>query len=97
MREIDMSPRPVVRFTRGGKITYPNVVPQVVTKERADEIWAARGLQHALTMTIEEEAYIRAVWDAMERNAAFMDAFHIVRRGVFLVNAQKVVGVDTGV
>lgn len=74
--------RDIIRFEGNEKTVYKNVIPEIVTRERAEEIWANRGLCWALTMTIHEEAYIRNLWDTMPGNTCFMDAFFRVKKGL---------------
>jgi hypothetical protein len=95
-REIKLTPRRIVRWYPGGsRVVHENITPTPFSRERAEDIWEARrGLEQALTMTLEEEAYVHAVWDTMSGSSSFMSAFHVIRGGKYLVNKGVVKGVD---
>lgn len=52
--------------------------------ERAQAIWAQRGLQHDLSrsdMTPAERAYVNQVWDTMGDRASWMSTFYEILAG----------------
>jgi len=55
----------------------------IMTRKRAQEIWAARSrYENALAMTKEEDAYVKRVWDTIpDGRSTFMTAFHLIRNG----------------
>jgi len=54
-----------------------------MTQERAKQIWAQRGPQNSIThaMTSEEIQYVNDIWDTMNGNTSFMDAFFRIMNG----------------
>ena len=46
-----------------------------MTKERAEESWAARGPQNELRMSPAEDQEISAIWQTMPGWSCFMSAF----------------------
>jgi hypothetical protein len=59
-------------------------VAKVITKERAESLWERRELfgeweGRNSSLTMEERAFIGAVWDDQQGDTSFNDAFHNIR------------------
>jgi hypothetical protein len=84
MQTINFSPRKIVRWDNG-RTVHLNITPKPFGKERAEEIYASRSpWQGCVTkqMTLEEEAYVMAVWDTIPSGSScFMSAFFEILNG----------------
>ncbi len=92
LNTINMSPRTVVRWEGGKKTEHPNTTPEHFGKERAEAI-AKQAQEYAKSspwvesihrfMTLGEEAYVHAVWDAIPSGqSCWFDAFNLIWKGV---------------
>jgi hypothetical protein len=52
----------------------------MLTKERAHKAWEARGAEQTVehTLTKDECAYVKLIWDHMPGNSTWMDAFFLI-------------------
>lgn len=48
-----------------------------ISKARADQIWAGRGMENSINPTPTEDAIIRALWDQLDGSSSYMGAFFI--------------------
>lgn len=53
----------------------------MLTKERAEEVWAVRGMQNEVKVTKEEDAYVRRVWATLPGTSSWMSAFYLILNG----------------
>jgi hypothetical protein len=49
--------------------------------ERAEEIWARRGLQNKVTVAEGEDTYVSELWAQMDGNTCWMTAFFEILNG----------------
>lgn len=65
------------------KFPRTKATPAPFGPERAEEIWAQRGLEHEVShaMTDGEDEYVHAVWSTMPGHTCWADAFHRIRLG----------------
>lgn len=54
-----------------------------MTQQEAQALWDARGPQWAIRPTVEQDAYVLALWNRMPRAGArcWMDAFLVILHG----------------
>lgn len=59
------------------------VTPTPFGVERAQAIWAARGMCNDLSkvVTPAEDAYVKSVWDTLPGNTTWMSAFFLILNG----------------
>jgi len=71
------------REHRGVMVTLASPKPTPFGRERAEELWAARGLQWDMEekLTPGENAYVNQVWMTLPGTSTWMDAFFRIRDG----------------
>jgi hypothetical protein len=91
LNPISTHPRTVVRWERAKRIDHENITPEPFGPERAKEI-VEKTQAYAVGvhwidcihkfMTLGEDAYVSAVWDAIpDGRYCWYDAFSLIRRG----------------